>query len=158
MILRTENHNGVNINYLDFNGLENQPKFSFKPIYRGQSVFIMKHCKQEGIKADFQSGEVVIYAKRKIDKFAHIILQSFHIASNPQCVDFTSESQRFMIGRKFIALGLKTNDTLYTTEDAFKDMVYYQFLGKVPVTKKYMVFTTLRELKRHLEKEQRILV
>lgn len=128
------------------NTIEDMPKYYYLPVLRGQTVYILDKCKSEGIRVEFTHGKIYIYSERKVQRFQEIILNSFSVNFIYTVDDMKKSSQHFHQDKRFICLALKELDTILTVEQAFDRVIYYQFLGKIPVAKNYRIFSTYREL------------
>jgi hypothetical protein len=159
MVIGQEVHrDGIVLNLLDCNGLDNEPKVSYKTILRGQGVYLLNKCKELGVRVIYQSGHVLIFTKKKIDLFLDAIEQSLHESQELPTKSFIASHQCFKSGKKLLAIGIKDLDLLITTDDNFKDVVFYQFKNKIPITKNVKIYSTLRDLKTGVEKEFNLIV
>lgn len=143
---------------MELNQLENNSVMSYEPMLRGQGIYILMNCKKERIKADYMCGKVIIYSKRKIPKLLKIIKDSFDYCKNLEEPVFSAPFQTFTAGNKFLALAIQEKDLILTTNEKFKDVVYYQFCKRIPITKNYELFYTINELKNVVENTYRMLI
>ena len=158
IIEKTTYDYGIELNTLDFNGLENEPRISYKPVLRGQGVYLLIHCKKANIRTEYKHGHVLLFSKRKVEDFVKIIKTSIEEFSKLPSTPLTKETQCFKKGKRFLALGLKREDRLITTEDSFRDVIYYQFKNLIPVTQNYTIFYTLRELSKFAEDNYNLII
>lgn len=128
------------------NTIDDLPKYFYTPVLKGQVNYILKECKEQGIRAELLLGDVHIYSERKVQTFQEIILRSLSDNFTYRTDDMKRETQSFHLDKKFICLAIKSKDLILTTEQAFDNVIYYQFLGKIPVAKNYKIYSTYGEL------------
>lgn len=146
------------LTHLDYGDVQNQPKISYEPSLRGQGVFILMKCKQENVRVDYKYGKVRLYSKRKVDILRSIIKESFQFCEGLKIPVFSAPFQTFKAGKKFMALAIRDKDLILTTDEKFKDVIYYQFCKRIPITKNYEIFYTLHELKTKVEEQYKLLI
>ena len=131
--------------------LEYEPCFGFSPKLRGQAVYILHKCKEEGIQARYCYGEVQIFSRKKLEKFKEVVMSSFKQKSEgPELV---KSSHAFYSETALLCVMLKKDDETYVAETHFPTIIELQFMGKIPITKNYIIFRTQHEMKEDLLKK-----
>jgi hypothetical protein len=130
-------------------GTEKDPRFAFKPVLRGQGVFIMHECHNAGIYCKFDFQEIHIFSRKKLPKFEDIVKRSFE-SYKENTLQLNKESSLVTLEGKVFCVQVKSRDITYVIEDNFKEVVRFQFLGKLPITQNYKIFRIQKEMKEYL--------
>ena len=143
---------------LNFSGLEDAPKFSYRPVKRGQAIYILLKCKEEGIRATFSSGYVQIYSKKKLSEFEVIVQESLKYECKNN-LNIEVDTQSFYSGEsRLLGIAIKKCNTILATEESFLEVVYYQYQNKIPVTINYRIYHTQREMIKDAESRFNLIV
>lgn len=135
------------------NSISDAPKYYYTPVLRGQVAYLLSKCKEEGIKAEYMYGKLYIYNNRKIQVFKEIILKSLSKNFTYTVEDMKKETQYFHVEKKFVCIAIKSLDLIITTEVSFDSVIYYQFLGKIPVARNYKIYSKYKDLVTGVEEE-----
>ena len=129
--------------------------YVFEPTLRGQTLYILEKCREAGIKCIFENKSVRIFSARKLDKFRAIIEESYNSYSPPMKLEKT---QLYMDGRETVCFANKFEETIYMVNSKIEKVLMNQFMGKLPVTNHYRIFTSLGEMETTLLDECGIII
>ena len=118
--------------------IEKTVKFSYQPIHRGQSAYLLGLCEKEGIMARSYYSEVRVYSSLKIPRFKELIGESLKAYKKP--TTWKHPIHQWFIDKKLAACGIAEEDTIYTYCKVFTEIVCSQYVGQIPIPKKTILF------------------
>lgn len=139
--------NDIGIRELD--KVHGAPRFAFRPNLRGQAVYVMLKCKEEGIKTIYEYDEVKIYSKRKYERFHKICFDSFFAYTEVR-KPLDIPTKAYYCGRHLVCVYVRDEDAIFLKESSMEEMVNYQFQGRIPITQNYFIYRTQEEMANEL--------
>jgi len=124
--------------------IEKTARFSYCPIHRGQSAYLLELCRKEGIMARSYYGEIKVYSILKISRFKELIAESLKAYKQP--TEWRHPMHKWFIDNKLVACGIAKEDTIYTYSRVFSEIVCSQYIGQIPVAKKVVLFNDYTSL------------
>ena len=139
---------------------EHSPKYWYDTEIEGQGNFLLETCKKTGkVRVEQYSSQVGIFSKKKIVVFIEVIKQSF---------DYEEKIQPVMNGNNLVCkdgralMGVLINKDgeihCYATEKHYREMKYFVFTKQVPKFTHSHIFESYKELVKHMEQKESLIV
>jgi hypothetical protein len=125
--------------------IQNNPKFSYPPIHRGEAASLQALCENANIQTSFSYGSVRIFSKTKIPQFKDLIAQNLLLFNQKN--GLTHKLQKWSWNNNItFCVGLQRDDTIYTYVSVLEKVIINQYRGVIPVTNKINISETREEM------------
>lgn len=124
---------------------------AYTPQYRGQCAYIAYRCSRSHLRIYHADGRIMIPEGQDLRRISRIVEESIAIRQSlSELPVLHHKSKSFYDGRALLCVMLRDVDETFLTEGHLDEVVRLQFLGAIPVTMNYRVFSRQWAMKESL--------
>lgn len=122
----------------------------YKLAYRGQGVYITRRCLEEGIPVELVDSLIYTPEHKDFMRFNDIVVESLNKKQEAERPKLQVPTKTFKMGQALLCVMIQEEDTTYVQESKLSKVVELQFLGRIPMTWNYKIFSLVREIEQEM--------